>query len=448
MSLRYQIIFRILLLSLIILVMGGAIAIWQARQAVSKEVDASVQLVLQLISLGLVDAPDVQQDDLAGFAALRQARHLSIELKQANGRLLPLARTVEQNASLKSLPPSWFIRAVQGTYPRVEHHLQTRTGQLLTLVIQAQPLDEISEVWEESLAFLGSIALLTLLSFVAVNLVLNKSLRSIAEIVAALRAIEAGEYARQLPQFAIQEFDSIAGAINHMTRELDKSRQENRQLTQHSLAIQEDERKHLAQELHDEFGQSLTAIKVMSVTAARRGDAIETICQTITDTCDHLMAVLRTMMQQLHPLMLSDLGLRATLEDMVNRWQERQADLSLQIDCSAEVDALPQRITIQIFRVIQECLTNVLRHAAATQVRIRLEVSSQAPANSLEQYQHQRGYLHLTVQDNGRGCQLSVIQHGFGLRGMQERIRSLDGELHFMSTPGGGMMITAWVPLS
>jgi two-component system sensor histidine kinase UhpB len=450
MSLRYQIIVRILLLSICILLLGGAIAIWQARQAVSKEVDSSVQLVLQLISLGLVDAPIVQQDALSGIAALRQTRHLSIEIKQADGRIVHLAG--HQPASRpESMPPDWFIRAVQGDYPRVEHHLRTQTGQLLTLVIQAQPLDEISEIWEESLTFFASISLLALLTFVAVNVVLNKSLRSIADIVKALHNIEAGDYSRKLPPFSTLEFNRIAWAINHMTQELAKTREENRALTQHSLAIQEDERQHLAQELHDEFGQSLTAIKVMSVTAARRNVDITDISTAIVASCDHLMGLLRSMMQQLHPLILSELGLKATLEDMVNRWLERHPQLSLQIECGVEVDSLEPSISIQLFRVIQECLTNVLRHAEANTVVVQLQILDPdfAHADNLSrQPENPVGkVLLLNVKDDGHGCELTAVQHGFGLRGMQERIRSLGGELQIVSTPGTGMLVNAWVPL-
>lgn len=433
MSLRHQLLFRILLLSIFIVLLGGGIAIWQARKAVGEEVDASIHLVLQLISLGLVDIPELHSGN-TGFSALRQTRHLSIELKQADGRLMRLTENAAQYDTLKNMPPSWFIHAVQTHNRRVEHHLQTRDGQSLTLVIQAQPLDEIQEVWEETLAFFVSISLLTLLTFIAVNLVLNKSLRSIGQIVEVLQGIEDGDYSRTLPSFATREFDRIAGAINHMTGELARGQRENRALTQHSLAIQEEERKHLAQELHDEFGQSLTAIKVMSVMTQRRSGDLAEIGQTIANSCDHLMTVLRGMMQQLHPLMLSELGLRATLEDTVNRWRERQPELDLLIACDEDADRLPSKMAIQLFRVIQECLTNVLRHAGARQVRINLGIDGNR--------------LCLTVEDDGRGCELDQIQHGFGLRGMQERIRSLGGELQVESAPNAGMRITAWVPLS
>jgi len=434
MSLRYQIIFRILLSSICILVLGGAMAIWQAREAVQKEVDASVHLALQLITLGIADAPQ-PIDDLSRFSALRQTRHLSIQLQKSDGQLVQFAG--EQSPSHpEDMPPAWFVRWVKGEYPEVEHKLTTSSGETLTLVIKAQPLDEITEVWQESVNFFASLSLLTLLTFVAVNLVMDKSLRAIGVIVEALRMIETGQYRQQLPVFSTAEFDGIARAINHMTVELEKARRENRALTQHSLAIQEEERQHLSQELHDEFGQSLTAIKVLAVAAARQHPEIVKITTTMVEVCDHLMLVLRSMMQQLHPLMLTELGLKATLEDMGHHWSERNPDLDLTINCDEEVDSLDKNITRQIFRVIQECLTNVIRHAAARQVTIDLKLLKAERA------------LELAVKDDGRGCDLSNISRGFGLRGMKERVRSLEGEFNIQSEPGKGSVITARVPLS
>jgi two-component system sensor histidine kinase UhpB len=148
------------------------------------------------------------------------------------------------------------------------------------------------------------------------------------------------------------------------------------------------------------------------------------------------MTVVRSMMQQLHPLVLTELGLKATLEEMVNHWSERNADLRLTIRCSDAVDGLDKNLTIQVFRVIQECLTNVVRHAQAHSVSI-----------DLEKLDLPRAYLQLKVQDDGRGCDLQTTSQGFGLLGIKERIKSLDGELQVLSRPGSGMLVNARIPL-
>jgi two-component system sensor histidine kinase UhpB len=99
------------------------------------------------------------------------------------------------------------------------------------------------------------------------------------------------------------------------------------------------------------------------------------------------------------------------------------------------VDGLDKNITRQVFRVIQECLTNVVRHAQADQVSIDLSLSAE-------------NTLLLKVMDDGQGCDLHMLSRGFGLRGIKERIKSLDGEITLRSQPGAGMQISAWIPVS
>lgn len=436
MSLRHQIMYRIAVSALCMVLLGGALVIWQARQAVAKEVQASIQLVLQLVSFGIADTPAIEVDDLSRFHALRQTRHLTIALEKPDGQLIHFVGD-QQLSHPAGLPPAWFIRMVQSEYPQVEHHVKTADGQMLRLLINAQPLDEITEVWEESSGFFVAVSLMTALTFLAVNLALNKSFKAIDIIVEGLRLVETGQYQPPLPRFSTTEFSQIANAINHMTSEQQKARLENRALTQHSLAIQEDERQRLSQELHDELGQSLTAIKVMAATLAQPAAKVDGIASTIMAICDHLMLVVRSMMQQLHPLMLSELGLKAALDDLISHWSERNPNLRLSIRCDDAVDTLDKAISIQVYRVIQESLTNVVRHAQAQQVAIEVGIRND-----------RQPLLQVQIKDDGQGCDLDATPSGFGLRGMQERIQSLGGALAMHSTPGHGMTISAHIPLN
>ncbi len=440
MSLRYQINIRILASSLCILLLGGSIAIWQARNAVKEEVQSSINLAVQLISIGFSQVPQTLMDEndwLPKFNSLKETRHLKIQLREPSGRVISFAHKNQQTNDDEK-PPQWFVRWVEGEHPKAEHQITTADGQQLTLMIEANSLDEITEVWQESLAFFGSLFLLTLLTFLAVNVVFNKALKSIAIIVDGLKLIETGKYQQKLPDFSTKEYDSIAKAINHMADELAAAQQKNRALTQHSLEIQEDERQRLSQELHDELGQSLTAIKVMAVTAAHKKADIKMTTNSIINVCDHLIKVVRSMMHQLHPLILTELGLKATMEDLVNHWSVRNPELKLEITCPEEVEQLEQKITIQVFRVVQECLTNIVRHANANQANVCLTIEQQEKSGKV---------LTVQVSDNGQGCSAEKIKTGFGLLGMKERINSLDGEFSIQTQPGQGMRIIASIPL-
>jgi two-component system sensor histidine kinase UhpB len=428
MSLRYQINIRIFFLSLFVLLLGGSIAIWQARTAVNQEVNSSVQLAVKLVTFGFSQSSKTP-DWLPQLNALEEIRHLSLQLQMPSGQTMNVASPNQTNND-ENKPPQWFINLVQGEVLKTEH-LITVDNKQLVLLIQANPLDEITEVWQENIAFFSSFCLLTLLSLFAVNLVFNKTLKSITTIVNALKVLETGQYQQKLPDFAIKEYDDIARAINQLADKLNAVKRENRALTQHTLEIQEDERQRLAQELHDELGQSLTAIKVMAVTAARLNANSKQSTDAIINTCDHLMTVVRSMMHQLHPLILTELGLKATLEDLINHWSIRHPALNIRLQCDNTVDALEAKIAIQLFRVIQECLTNTVRHANASQANIHLAILPHS--------------LQLTVSDNGDGC-VNTEKTGFGLLGMKERINSLGGELSLQSQQG--MTILASIPLS
>ena len=118
-------------------------------------------------------------------------------------------------------------------------------------------------------------------------------------------------------------------------------------------------------------------------------------------------------------------------------WNKNTKILTVTFDPSkTNVDALDKNLSIQVFRVIQECLTNVIRHAHADRVSIHLENIHQPQA-----------VLQLKVIDNGCGCDLNSISKGFGLQGMQERVKSLHGALSVQSQPGAGMTVTARIPL-
>lgn len=440
-SLRYQINVRVLFSALCVLLLGSYIAIWQARNSVQREVDSSINLAVQLLSFSVSQMPlahSANSDWLTKLAGIKATRHLSIQLQQANGSLIQIG-DAKQPIAQADLPPAWFVNLVAGSYAKVEREIIGLDQQPLKVIIEANPLDEITEVWQESLGFLISLALLTSFTFLAVNLVFAKALRSIAVIVDALKQIETGNYQQKLPAFAIYEYDRIAKAINHMTAELHQSQQQNRALTLHSLQIQEDERQRLSQELHDELGQSLTAIKVMSVAACHCKANIQEVSKSIVAVCDHLIAVVRSMMHQLHPLILSELGLKAAMEDLAQHWMQRNPDLNIHLDCPEDIDGLGKHITIQIFRVVQECLTNVVRHAQAHSVSIR--VAKEVDPSNVKR-------LMLAIEDDGQGFNPGNVRSGFGLLGMQERITSLNGTFSIQSTPDNGALICAQIPLT
>lgn len=148
--------------------------------------------------------------------------------------------------------------------------------------------------------------------------------------------------------------------------------------------------------------------------------------------------VRQSSMHQLHPLVLNELGLKATLEDLLNHWAIRNPALKFTLSCPDEVDTLDQKITLQVFRIVQGCLTNIVRHAQAKQAIVSLEIMNTATTARA---------LKLRIIDNGQRCTVNKIKTGFGLLGMKERINSLGGGLTIQTKTQQGMSISANIPL-
>ena len=436
MSLRYQINIRILLFIGLVFLLGGVVTVWQARQSVEKEVKSSISLVLHLAQLGLSQSftKDVTYSWLPQVGILKETRHLKIRLKSFNGEIVCLTANHHNNHD-NHVAPHWFIEAVSSENIETEYRIENFQGQPAILLIEANPLDEIDEAWLEVRNFFILIIVLALCILFAVNLIFHQALKSFSIILMRLKAVESGQYHQKLPHFKIKECELIASAVNNMTESLQKTQQQNEALTSHSLTIQEEERQYLSQELHDEFGQSLTAIKVMAVAANQESADIKKIHRSIVSVCDQLFTVVRSMMRNLHPMMLKELGLKPTLEDLVLRWNERQSAIELSLKIEENVNCLDDKVSIQIFRVIQECLTNILRHAEARQVMIELQLGTE-------------GNLKLQVKDDGKGCERDKLNSGFGVLGMQQRIKNLGGEMLIQSELGQGMVVKAMIPVN
>jgi len=243
-----------------------------------------------------------------------------------------------------------------------------------------------------------------------------------------------------LPDHGQTTLQMVIGDITqrkHEALELARSRRALRGLSERLVEAREDERRRIARELHDELGQRLTALKmelaslrppmVADGAADRIGAMLEMLDETVTSA--------RRIAADLRPLMLDDLGLNAAIE-----WLAQEASSRMGIQIKVRLDdadaALGDRAAIALYRMVQEALTNVARHAHATEVRIELR--------------QQGDMLVLTVHDNGVGFAPGVApkEGSYGLLGIRERTYMLGGELSLDSPPEGGARLTVRLPLA
>jgi len=222
---------------------------------------------------------------------------------------------------------------------------------------------------------------------------------------------------------------------------------ENRFLIQQSLAVQEDERRNLARELHDELGQCITAIQADAKIISERGPAcdsrVATSATAIQQTASHIYEVVHSMMQRLRPGMLDDLGLVDTLKEEVDAWRARRPDTIYQLTINGELSDLGDEINITIYRIVQECLTNIAKHARAHHVTIELTL-----IDALTDAVPDRQGFRLVIRDDGVGIDASLRGTGLGLIGMRERVEGLNGHFSIHTKPGEGTTITIELPLT
>lgn len=211
----------------------------------------------------------------------------------------------------------------------------------------------------------------------------------------------------------------------------------NRELARQLIAVQESERLALARELHDELGQGCTAIRAEAALIRLCGAADRAATLAGVERADRaaqqLYQTVRGMLRRLRPANLDELGLVAALQELCESWEERSG-----VPCifhhEALPDALDDAIEIALYRVTQEALTNVMRHAQAANVHVKLGRRGE-------------GELQLCVQDDGRGMDLAASTRGLGLLGATERAAALGGDLEVQPAPGGGVRLTLRVPL-
>lgn len=244
---------------------------------------------------------------------------------------------------------------------------------------------------------------------------------------------------------------SLEEEVVERKRAEDESRsllRENRFLVRKSLAVQEEERRHLARELHDELGQCITAIQADAETirdhAGYRDLLVNNSASAILDVSAHLYDVVHCMIQRARPGVLDDLGLVLAIEDLLNDHRARHPGVEYELVTEGDSGALGEQINITLYRVAQECLTNITRHSGATQVMLHLETTSSA---NQPDSAGTPATVRLVVTDNGRGLQAGGAGQGLGIAGMRERVEALGGEFALSGNPGGGVTVTAIIPV-
>jgi two-component system sensor histidine kinase UhpB len=446
MRLRTRLNLVVAALSAAFLIVLIAAEVESARNSVREEIEAANRVASQLLgSLAAVYSQVGGPDLVLHFLQqLGRVRANEVFLQTNAGEILYHSPPATYKAGREA--PAWFTHLLAPDPAKYAFPL--RGG--VMLVVQAQPSRAVLDAWDD-ITFLAAIAAAM---YVIVNGLafwsVKRALEPFPVIAEGLERLQQGDLGYRLPPLAGNEAHAIGAAFNRMAQavqdkvlaerkahDAEARLEERREMA--SLADQrvEEERRLIAHELHDEFGQSVTAIRSLALAIATQGGvkdpATGEVARLISDEAARLYDAMHGLIPRLAPLSLDSLGLAATLESLVRDSQRRHPSIALSLRQQLP-DELGPSVTLAIYRVVQEGLINALRHAQASRVDIVLEGDVRR--------------IIATVTDDGVGLSAEWARPGhFGLRGLADRVQQLGGMFNIANHEGRGVRLTADIPL-
>lgn len=408
--------------------MALVVNLYSLRSDINAEVAASERLARILLDASSLDrqqAPDEAASRLRALIDKAPLRHLRISVDQADGPP-PAAASVSQLAGLLGIAPP--ASAVE----------QVRLGRQ-TLYISPNPASEIEERLGDTVRLC-----ITLLLFSGATLLVawwsaDRALTPVRELEAGLQRLAHGEPDAALPAFDLREFRQVAGAIDQLAAALNASRAAQKQLSRQLIQVQEEERRTLARELHDETGQTLTAIGVTAAFLERNADTLDS--RRIVECARELRRDVRTngeqlraMLKRLRPHGLDAEGVAGALRELIASWQQREAGIDFRLELPTRMPKLNEEQALVLYRVVQEALTNVVRHSAARHCVVRI-----AP---------EKGLLRLSIDDDGKGLPAAGEIRRGGMLGIEERLAMVNGSLELQPGQTSGLQLQIVLPLN
>ncbi len=340
--------------------------------------------------------------------------------------------------------PAWFSHLLAPQIPRYTLRMPGN----LELVIRAEVDQSILDGWEAITRLLALTAILLIVANGVAFWIIERALAPIPVIVEGLERLKRGDLAYRLPALGGMETQAIGAAFNRMAQAIEdnvtaqrKARdaearlEERREMARLVEQRLEEERRLIAHELHDEFGQSVTAIRSLAqaISARTSEPPMQEAARLISQEAAGLYDAMHGLIPRLSPLTLDTLGLTGTLENLARDLQKRHGEINLSLRHDVRVN-LGSSVTLAAYRFVQEGLINALRHAHASTIEARLRAGPRR--------------LFLKVSDDGRGLPEEWTAPGhFGLRGLEERIEHLGGRFRVGNRSRGGVALAAVIPL-
>ncbi len=423
------------------------------RSSVAEEVVAANRVAAQLLRrIGWLYTAQGTPAMVAFLQGLGRVRANDIRLTDQQGR--ELYRSPESPYKAGRDAPAWFARLVSP--PPSVQEVDFPDGRL---EVRANASRAVLDAWDSLTLFAATALGLLLAVHALVYWLVGRTVRPFGQIVQALQALPSGRFdarllAAPLPPLPGREAAAIGAAFNRMVAELgthlaterravraEAQLTEQRELARWVDQQVEQERRHIARELHDELGQSVTAMRSMALSIAQRcagRDATaEQAARLIADESSRLYDAMHGLIPRLTPMLLDQLGLPDALADLAERTRAAHPGVQLTLALDLAEAVLAPDAALALYRAAQEGITNALRHGGAQRLQLRAVAAADG--------------VRLTLDDDGCGPAAAAAADGpprahHGLRWLAERVQGLGGRLDFGPADGGGARLAVWLP--
>ena len=413
MSLKLRLILIVNLLLFVAIFIGFFSVVFTSKNAVRSEIESSLKLAEFSIKTGIQKNPDLYlfQDNLLGLKDLDLIRHLSIQLLDSDGNIIDENKNLNTEVHI----PVWFQNTLD-IYSKdleiLDFPLMQYGDQIGAVKVIPNPIYEYEEIWQQ---FKNGL-IIVMLFFVFVNLsiffLFEKIISPINLLIQGFRNLEQGKYKNNKENFGISELDILRVKLNQLTVKLKKNDERIHELNQKLISIQEQEKKEISRDLHDEIGQSLAAIQVQAaaIKTSRKANAQADL---IISTTKDLMYQTRNLIKRLSLSIIDDLGIEDALIDLIKNWSRRTPCKNINVNVDLpDSKIFKSQLNETVYRLTQEALTNMSKHSRPKEVVISV--------------QRNENVIHLSFMNNGI-LKRTKKTGGIGILGMQERVKNLSG---------------------
>ena len=434
-TLRRKILLAVIAIDACCCFAAAVVEILNAREATRVEVGASLEMAEPLVRETIAGFQREPSEDIAELQfALPGVRHVRITVHRPDGSLVSSREPVRPSAF--SPAPAWFAGLIETSLARLEIPVVAAGEVQGTVAIQGEPADEIAEVWEDMTSLAALLAVLNALGLVAFALLLRRILSPLGALAQGLSALGRGGFERPLPIPHVQELAALAERFNTLAVALGEERETNARLSHRMVSLQDDERRQIAAELHDELGPCLFGLQAnlgllksgLSTNCAMDAPAQERLATAI-EISHRLQTLNRQLLRRLKPIALGEAPLGEVLSGLVAEFERRHPNHGFTFLPADLKPSYGPVVDLTVYRSVQEGVTNALRHAVCTSIEVRVE----------EQVTDDRTELVIQVTDDGVGLAAGSTS-GFGLLGLGERIQALRGRFRLRSTPEGAAL--------